>query len=314
MALVESHRKAEGDAPTRIDRVVQELTGRARADVRGLFDHGCVRLNNEICTEAGFRVKLGDTVAVRHDPKMRYHEKPKQRENTAFHLVLEDEHLLVVDKSAALLTVPTDHGETNTLFDAIGHYLNRRGHRGRPVVVHRLDRGTSGLLVFAKNPRIASELRDQFRVRKADREYAALVAGTLEQQHGTFTSRLSTTKSLQRYSLGPGQKRDGQEGERAVTHFRVQQQLQGATWLTATLETGKRNQIRVHFAEAGHPVLGDERYRADLAHHPAWTAKRLALHAAVLGFEHPRSHKWLRFESPLPPEFERFLTRTRIHG
>jgi len=314
MALVESHCKVEGDAPMRIDRVVQELTGRARADVRGLFDHGCVRLNNEICTEAGFRVKLGDTVAVRHDPKMRYHEKPKQRENTAFRLVLEDEHLLVVDKSAALLTVPTDHGETNTLFDAIGHYLNRRGHRGRPVVVHRLDRGTSGLLVFAKNPRIASELRDQFRLRKAEREYAVLVAGTLEQQDGTFTSRLATTKSLQRYSLGPGQKGDGEEGERAVTHFRVQQPLQGATWVTATLKTGKRNQIRVHFAEAGHPVLGDERYRADLARHPAWTAKRLALHAAMLGFDHPRSHKWLRFESPLPPEFERFLTRTRIHG
>ncbi len=314
MALVESHRKVEGDSPMRIDRVVQELTGRARADVRGLFDHGCVRLNNEIRTEAGIRVKPGDTVAVRHDPKMRYHEKPKQRENTAFRLVFEDEQLLVVDKSAALLTVPTDRGETNTLFDAIGRYLNRRGHRGRPVVVHRLDRGTSGLLVFAKNPRIASELRDQFRVRKAEREYAVLVAGTLEREHGTFTSRLATTKSLQRYSLGPGQKGGNQEGERAVTHFRVQQRLQGATWIAATLETGKRNQIRVHFAEAGHPVLGDERYRPDLAHLPAWTAKRLALHAALLGFEHPRSHKWLRFESPLPPEFERFLTRTRIHG
>ena len=152
------------------------------------------------------------------------------------------------------------------------------------MVVHRLDRGTSGLLVFAKNPRIASELRDQFRVRKAEREYAVLVAGTLEQQQGTFTTRLATTKGLQRYSLGPGQKGGDQEGERAVTHFRVQQRLQGATWVTASLETGKRNQIRVHFAEAGHPVLGDERYRADLAHHPAWTAKRLALHAAVLGF------------------------------
>jgi 23S rRNA pseudouridine1911/1915/1917 synthase len=313
MALIESHREVESESQTRIDRVVQELTGRARADVRGLFDHGCVRLNNEVCSQPGMRVKSGDTVAVRHDPQTRYHEKHKPREPAAFRLVFEDEHLIVVDKTAALLTVPTDRGETNTLLDAIGRYLNRRGHRGQAAVVHRLDRGTSGLLVFGKNPRVARELRTQFRVRKAEREYAVLVAGMLARKNGTFESRLGTTKSLQRYSLRPGQRSDGQEAERAVTHFRVEQFLREATFVTAHLETGRRNQIRVHFAEAGHPVLGDARYRADRARHPAWTARRLALHAAVLGFEHPRSHEWLRFESPLPPEFERFIARTRIH-
>lgn len=290
------------------------MTGRSRAEVRGLFDHGCVELNHAVCAEPGARVKAGDSVAVRHDPAMRYHERPKPRENAAYRLVFEDEWLLVVDKAAAALTVPTDRGETNTLFDALGRYLNRRGHRGRPAVVHRLDRGTSGLLVFAKNPRIARELRDQFRVRKAEREYTALVAGILDREKGTFVSRLGTTKSLQRYSIGKSGQMEGDEGEPAVTHFEVAQRLDGASQVRVRLETGQRNQIRVHFAEDGHPVLGDERYCVKLARHPAWTARRLALHATVLGFEHPRTRETARFELPAPPEFERFIARTRING
>jgi len=194
----------------------------------------------------------------------------------------------------------------------VGRYLNRRGHRGQAAVVHRLDRGTSGLLVFGKNPRIGRELQAQFRVRKAEREYAAIVAGSLERNEGTFASRLGTTTSLRRYSVRPSRDGQGEEGESAVTHFRVERKLREATYVRVRLETGRRNQIRVHFAEAGHPVLGDERYHAGVARHPAWTANRLALHAAILGFEHPHSRERLRFESPLPPEFERFLAQMRL--
>ena len=314
MAIVKLHRQVADGPVARIDRIVQELTGRSRGGVRGLFDHDCVRLNDEVCTEPGTSLKNGDSVTVRHDPKMRYREKPRQRGNAAFRLVFEDELLLVVDKAAAVLTVPSDRGEKNTLIDAVDHYLNRRGHRGRAAVVHRLDRGTSGLLVFAKNPRVARELRDQFRVRNAEREYTAIVAGNVAREKGTFSSRLGTTKSLQRYSVRMGQGDEDDGTESAVTHFRVEERLSGATSVRVRLETGRRNQIRVHFAEAGHPVLGDERYRADLAGHPAWKANRLALHAMVLGFEHPHSHEWLQFDSPLPAEFARFIARTRTNG
>ena len=310
MPIVEQSCEVAIDRVGRIDRIIQELTGRSRADVRGLFDHDCVRLNGAICAIAGTLVKAGDAVAVRHDPHSRYREKPRERENAAYRLVFEDEQLLVVDKAAAVLTVPTDRGESNTLLDAVGRYLNRRGHRGRAAVVHRLDRGTSGLLVFGKNPRVGRELQAQFRVRKAEREYAALVAGVLANDKGTFASRLGTTKSLRRYSVRPEQGH-AEESESAVTHFKVEQRLRDATSVRVQLETGRRNQIRVHFAEAGHPILGDERYEAARARHPLWTASRLALHAAVLGFEHPHSHEWLRFESPIPPEFERFITQTR---
>ena len=249
-------------------------------------------------------VKPGDVIIVRHDIHTRYHEPPPERASSAFRTVFEDEHLIIVDKAAAILTVPTDHGETNTLLGALNLYLGRR--RGRASVVHRLDRGTSGLLVFAKNTRIANELIAQFRVRKAEREYAAIVAGTVSEPSGTFSTRLGTTKSLQRFST-----EDEDEGEIAVTHYKVERLLSGATYVRVRLETGRRNQIRVHFADAGHPVLGDERYRTDRSGHPGWKANRLALHAAILGFDHPRTNEALRFESPLPDEFERFLAKQR---
>ena len=235
----------------RIDRVVQELTGRSRAEVRGLFDQGCVRLNNEPCDEAGIRVNPGDCVALRYDPQTRYRERPRQRENSAFRLVHEDNQLLVVDKAAGLLTVPSDRGDPNTLLDAIGRYLNRRGHRGRAAVVHRLDRGASGLLVFGKNPQAARALRDQFRTHEAEREYAALVAGNLARQSGTFSSNLGTTKSLKRYSVRARSENGGEEGERAVTHFRVEKQLDGATYVRVRLETGRRNQNPRPFCRGG---------------------------------------------------------------
>jgi 23S rRNA pseudouridine1911/1915/1917 synthase len=302
MAIVEAECEVPAERCGRIDRIVQELTGRSRSEVRGLFDHGCVRLNGEACADAGTMVDTGDAVRVRHDPRQRYRERSHAHRSTAFQLVHEDDDLVVVEKAASVLTVPTRRGEANTLAEAVSRYLSRGRKPRRAAVVHRLDRGTSGLLVFGKNRRVADALQDQFQVRKAEREYAAIVAGTLAEAQGTFRSRLRTTKSLQRYSA-----REGAGGEEAVTHFLVERRLRGATLLRVRLETGRRNQIRVHFAEAGHPVLGDDRYRSDQARHPAWKARRLALHATVLGFEHPRTGDALRFESPLPDEMKRFV-------
>ncbi len=304
MANVESQQEITHESAGRINQIVRELTGLSHSEVRGLFHQDCVLLNGAACREPGTVVKAGDVVVVRHDPHTRYREPPADRGSPAYRLVFEDEHLIVVDKAAAILTVPTDHGETNTLLNALNNYLGRR--RMRAAVVHRLDRGTSGLLVFGKNARSANALQSQFKIHKAEREYAALVAGKVLELTGTFAGRMGTTKSLQRYST-----EDEDEGEAAVTHYQVERHLQGATYVRVRLETGRRNQIRVHFADAGHPVLGDERYGTDDSFHPGWRANRLALHAATLGFMHPLTNEQLRFEAPLPAEFERFLDRQR---
>ncbi|WP_437226415.1 RluA family pseudouridine synthase [Planctomicrobium sp. SH661] len=302
MAMVEVRCEVSEEQAGRLDQLVQSMASRSRAEVRGLLHHDCVLLNGKLCKKGGVTVSPGDVVVVTHDPHTRYKEPAPEPRNSAFQVVYEDDQLIVVDKAAGVLSVQTDAGGQKTLVDAVTHYLRRRHKSARAVPVHRLDRDTSGLLVLGKSDRTAQALIEQFRVRKAEREYAVIVAGKVAQRAGTFKTFMATSKRLQRYSVRPGEK-----GEIAITHYKVEQHLRQATSLRATLETGRRNQIRVHFAEVGHPVLGDDRYRPDLATHPAWKAKRLALHAAILGFVHPQTGKAVRFEAPLPPEFERFL-------
>lgn len=302
MPFVETPLLITKETTGRLDQAVRQATGFSWSETRGLIDHGCVFCNGETCTDSGVMLQAGDQLIIRRDPTRKYREKPKTQLPSQFRLVFEDTHLLVVDKPPALLTVPTDHGEANTLLGAIETYLKHRGQQA--CVVHRLDRGTSGLLVFGKTERIAEELQSQFRIRKTEREYVALVAGTGLAKSGTFRSHLGTSNNLNRYSVSPGE-----EGELAITHYRVEQVLSDTTLVRVNLETGRRNQIRVQFAEVGHPVLGEDRYRPKLAQHPDWIAKRLALHAARLGFVHPRTGESLVFESPLPQEIERFLKR-----
>lgn len=305
MALVTQEQSVTPAQQGRIDRIVQELTGRSRADVRGLFHEGCVHCNGEPCPEPGRAVTAGDVILVRHDPHRRYHAPPPARPSAAFQLVHEDEQLVVVDKAAHMLTAPTTKGERHTLVELVTRHMQRRHPRARAWIVHRLDRGTSGLLVFARERRFADALQMQFRERKADREYVAIVSGRVAAESGTFETRLGTTRSLQRYSLND----DEEGGEIAVTHYAVERRLKGATLVRVRLETGRRNQIRVHFAEAGHPVLGDERYGDQGPQHRGWKARRLALHAAALGFVHPVTGRALNFTSPLPVELQQFLAK-----
>jgi 23S rRNA pseudouridine1911/1915/1917 synthase len=284
----------------RADRAVQTMTGLSRAGVFGLFDHGCVTVRGAPCRQPGMTVSAGDVLEVQYDPHRRYHQRPRPPAGGPFRVVFEDEHLLVVDKRAGILTVPTDRRETDTLVHAIGRYLGGGAPR-RVEVVHRLDRDASGLLVFAKTKDAALALVEQFAARKPEREYVALVAGVMEREEGRFESRLATDWDLQRYvTEEPG------EGEIAVSRYRVERRYSGATRVRVRLETGRRNQIRVQFAEAGHPVLGDRRYAPDLARHRRWTSRRLALHAAVLAFRHPVTGETLRFKSRPPRAFSEF--------
>ena len=158
----------------------------------------------------------------------------------------------------------------------------------------------------AQQTAIAEVLHEQFAARKPEREYQAILSGNVVQDAGRFESYLATGKNLSRYST-----HNDRRGELAITHYRVLGRPPGFTHVAVRLETGRRNQIRVHCAEVGHPVLGDPRYRADLACGSFWRFKRMALHAATLGFEHPKSRTMMQFESKLPIEMQEFLKRSR---
>lgn len=311
MPQKELNHRAQDHEEGRIDIIVARLTGFSRARVRGLMLHGGVVCNTETTGDAGQIVREGDAIKVTYDPIRQYRDAPKNpvlplktaktpSSGRSFQIVYQDETLIVVNKEAGLLTVPTDKRESQNLLDL----LSRQAHPQRKTklgLVHRLDRETSGLLVFGQDQRAAAQLIEQFAERKPERIYNALVKGKVQEDEGTIRSHLESDKALNQRSSVRNQ------GELAITHFKVLERFSDVTLIEVRLETGRRNQIRVHFAEKGHPVLGDLRYQSEKARHQAWPYKRLALHARVLGFEHPRSGDTMRFEQDLPKEFTAFL-------
>lgn len=194
----------------------------------------------------------------------------------AYAIVHSDDQVIVVIKDAGLLTTPA-HGEPCLVDMLDARFVGRT----RVAVVHRLDKLTSGLLVFARNPVVAAHLAKQFAAHKVEREYVAMVEGHLKDAGGSIAAPLL--------------------GKRAVTHYRTLTQGPRSTTVAVRLETGRRNQIRAHFSLLGHPVLGDSRFGAtsDLG----WPRDRIALHARVLGFIHPKTKVTARFECELPAEF-----------
>jgi len=221
-----------------------------------------------------------------------------------YRVVFEDDALLIVSKGAMLLSVPRDEPDGSSLLERLRAEHPLPGDR-RIHAVHRLDQGVSGLLVFAKSARLSRALRDQFAARKPERIYVALVSGKVEPRRGTFRSRLATGEGLRRFTTGSRrpehERKHLDDGELAITHYEVDTFARGVTRVRVRLDTGRRHQIRVQFAEAGWPLLGDRRYGGRESLHASWPEKRIALHAAVLGFVHPKSGEMMRFEAA-PPE------------
>ena len=298
-------RVPESQVGQRVDLLVQQITGLSRSQVTGLFDHGCVWLDGVLCRHGGCRLESGQQLRLCYDQHRRYHPLPKRQRPNGFEILYEDQDLIVVDKPAGVLTVPAERPSGICLLEKVDAYV--RAGRGRrsswgAFTVHRLDRDVSGVLVFGKTQAMAERLRDQFAMRKPQRVYEAIVAGRFEPQAQTFRSFLATDRDLNRYSTD-----DSEAGQLAITHVRTVKRFESASQLEVQLETGRRNQIRVHLAEAGHPIVGDPRYRPRQAQHPEWPYRRIALHAASLGFVHPQSGRELALRSPRPKEFLQLL-------
>lgn len=203
-------------------------------------------------------------------------------------ILYEDRYFVVIDKPVGLLSVPLDEGETqrNCL-----RLLKDFYETDKIYAVHRIDRGTSGILVFARGKQSEEKFDTLFEEHNIDREYYAIIEGRLESERGTWESKLLELPSLQ---VIPSE-----EGRIAITHFEVIRRSKKYTYLKLNLETGRKHQIRVHCQMASHPIIGDKRYGS--SENPL---KRLCLHACSLGFKHPFTGKMVRFHSPLPRSFE----------
>ncbi|MBL0210276.1 MAG: RluA family pseudouridine synthase [Holophagaceae bacterium] len=270
---------------------------------KGLLDASCVTVNGQAATKYGLRLKAGDTIAVRFDDSTIYKELPKAKRSAGgdFKVLFEDRHLLFVDKPAGLLTVPAEKGGDPNLADAITDSYRRRGFKRFDLfIVHRLDRFTSGVLVFGKTPEALHGLKAMFEEHKLTRVYKAILVGELPENSGTMTGHLvEHSKSLR---MSVDKRGDTKGAKQAITHYRVLERLPGHTVVEVKLETGRRNQIRVQFADKGFPLLGDQVYGQE-----SELIDRQALHAELLGFRHPVEEKNVTVTAPMPPDMEAAL-------
>jgi 23S rRNA pseudouridine1911/1915/1917 synthase len=285
----------------RLDLAVSRVFGLSRRAAREAVRAGRVDVDGAAAEEPGSDVAENAKLTLTPSRPARY------RVRTRLSVLVEDTDFLIVDKPAGLLTVPTALQEKETLLARVFDYLHHRfGRRPSAYVAHRLDRDTSGAVVFARTRPALHFLQERFRRHAIEREYVAIVEGDFPGS-GRFSADLVVNRGDSRRGVARG----GEPGKRAVTRYRVVEHLAGASLVSITLETGRTHQIRIHFAAAGHPVLGDRVYRGRKAPPPPVPAARQMLHARSLGFPHPRTGAPVRAESPVPGDFRDVLARLR---
>ena len=292
------------DAGRTVQRLMHERLGISNAEAKGLIASGCVARNRRTVTKPDERVGAGDRVEVAAEAGRKYSAVAKsQRGGPGWRVVHEDDDLIVVDKEPGLLTVPTSAPVGDSLEELLLASYKKRGHKKPALhVVHRIDRFTSGLVVFARTHPAAMELRRQFKERTPERIYLAVACGRVEPDRGRLTHSLGENpKSLKIHVVA-----NESEGRPASLRYRVLERFPHATLLEVSLETGRRNQIRVQLAAERHPIVGDVSYG-----HPSPLIPRVALHALRLTFESPRGRRRLRFESPVPEDLLRLLRKLK---
>ena len=300
-------------AGTRLDiYLASQFEGWSRARLQRLIENEDVLVNGRVA-KSSYKLREHDEIEVDLIAPPADLFTP---ENIPLEIVYEDETLVVVNKPAGLVVHPAAGTPSGTLANALAyHFQQLPGREVRPGIVHRLDRDTSGLLVVAKTETALENLSDQFRDRTVFKSYAALVHGRMAAESGKIDQPLARDRSNRtRMAVVRG-------GRNALTLYRVRQGFDRFTLLGVELKTGRTHQIRVHLAWLKHPVVGDETYgggRDNTIQDPQLRArirhlKRHFLHAEKLGFTHPATNEFVKFESPLPAELSDFLEHG-LHG
>lgn len=270
--------------------LLQKMGGMSRTSVKSLLSHRQVQVNNRVETQYNYALSVGDKVVVLTSAANMELIHPKLR------IVFEDNDLLVVEKKTGILTVPTNVGSReSTVLSVLKTYVRKANPRNGVFVVHRLDRETSGLLVFAKSRELQEFMRDNWKLVTTDRAYTALVEGVVEKENDTVVSWLTENpKTTRVYSSFTDN-----GGKKSITHYEKLQNNADYSLIELRLETGRTNQIRVQMASIGHPVVGDRKYGNGVSP----VMNRLALHAHLLAFNHPVTRQKMSFELPVPKEF-----------
>lgn len=282
--------KAEAET-TLLPFLIESMPQRQRTNVKELLKHNQVKLNGSITTKFNDPVAPGDTVQInltREFPQFR---------NRRLQIVYEDDDIIVVNKGYGLLSMGNDRIKTGTAYTILKEYVKWVDPRQKIFIVHRLDQHTSGLMMFAKTQEAKVKMQHNWNNMVLNRKYVCVVDGNVEQNEGTIKSYLVENSRYEVYST-----ENPEEGQLAVTRYKVLQRRGGKSLLEVELDTGRKNQIRVHMADMGHPIAGDRKYGGKPS-----SIHRLALHAQTLRFVHPITRREMNFSTPIPSSFGHLL-------
>ena len=273
-----------------IQFLMKAMHGISRNRAKAYLVNRLVLVDNTITTHPLAMVQPGQTVQLdRSKQKMSFHSND-------LGVVYEDPYLLVIDKRAGLLSM-SNNTRQQTVQMVLNRYLEKGGSRYTSHLVHRLDRDTSGLMIYAKDVMTQRSLIEGWQQLVTDRRYVALVTGEFDKKQGAIRSWLTEDKRFITHSSPTDN-----GGKYAVTHYNVLRSGNGYSLVELDLETGRKNQIRVHMSDMGHPIVGDFKYGSSDE-----SLRRMGLHAYILAFRHPVNGKYLRFETPIPESFEKAL-------
>ncbi len=267
--------------------LIQSFPSKSRNDLKKLLHDKRIFVNEVAISQFNHKLLENDTIAIRFE-KTIIEEKLR-----GIKIIFEDKYLIVIEKEAGVLSIATEKQKENTAYSELSKYVKTQDPQNKIFIVHRLDKDTSGLMMYAKSPGIQKALQLNWNDTILQRTYLAVVEGKINKKEDTIASYLIESKALIVYST-----KNITLGQHAITHYEVLKSNARNSLVKLNLETGRKNQIRVHMQDLGHPVVGDEKYNAKTN-----PLKRLGLHAWVLAFKHPVSEKDMYFESDIPPIF-----------
>lgn len=271
--------------------LIDKLPGKSRNNIKSLLAGKQVFVDGKSVKQFDHPLVPGQQVNIR------WSRVAPEKKYRSINIVYEDKDIIVVDKHAGLLSIPTDHEKSKTAFNMAALFLESKGQENKLYVVQRLDRDASGLMVFARSEKVQHILQSNWNNIISKMVYLAVVEGVPEKMEGAIISYLKESKSLLVRSS-----QDPKKGAKAVTHYQVIKFGKSYSLLKITLETSRKHQLRVHMSDMGHPVAGDKKYGAKTS-----PIGRLALHAWGLAFKHPVNIEPLQFETPIPRKFLRLI-------
>ena len=269
--------------------LIEQLKGKSRTTIKSLLAHRQVTVGTHTITQFDYPLEPKQTVTIN------WGVVAEQTRYRGVRILFEDPYLIVIEKEAGMLSIATAKEKLLTTYSILSAHVKKEDPANRIFVLHRLDRDTSGVMMFAKSEEVQEIMQKAWQEAIVRRSYIAVVEGQVEKEEDTIRSFLKENKMLIMYSTKvPG------EGDEAITHYKVLKRNEEFSLLQVELETGRKNQIRVHMKELGHPIAGDKKYGSKVN-----PLRRTCLHANLLAFKHPISGEELSFETPAP---HRFLT------